>query len=191
MVFNAISKSANRAAAVQGTWNNCGLGNWQEVYSNSNKYSLKVLTIFAKSLSTVVADSWFWLTEVEPDMLFCYCSPASSFSLLRDTFLLTTVIKSYCTLPVSLNYSGHSHLTSPFNKAFWPTELPLIGCFLSVCFSHHSACCAWNSISNNAMVVSQVTEITTFLFLLFVVELKLLTCRCMILLLLPHSWLTG
>ncbi|KAJ8388227.1 hypothetical protein AAFF_G00135980 [Aldrovandia affinis] len=40
---------------------------------------------------------------------------------------------SYCRLPVSLNQSGHSPLTSLINKVFSPTELPLTGCFLFFC----------------------------------------------------------
>lgn len=46
------------------------------------------------------------------------------------TSLATSVCLSYSCLSVSLNQFSRSFLTSGINKAFWPCELLLAGCFL-------------------------------------------------------------
>ena len=63
-----------------------------------------------------------------------FCCSSLSTKRFRDAPLHTTVIMCghlcYCHLPVSLDQSGPSPLTSLVNKVFLPTELLFIGCFL-------------------------------------------------------------
>ena len=64
---------------------------------------------------------------------------SSTCCVFTDALLHATVVNrgylSYCHLTVNLNQSSHSPLTSLINNAFFPTELPLTGCFD---FSHYT-----------------------------------------------------